>query len=74
MSQLKADGFDAAILGVDSQSNRIIYDKSKMVQILIDEGMEEDDAIEYLEFNTWSAYVGAYTPIYLDPLSTDDEI
>ena len=65
MNYLKADGFDAAIIGVDTLAERIIYDKRKMVQILLEE-MSEDDAIEFLEYNTWNAYVGEHTPIYMD--------
>ena len=61
---LKADGFDDAIIGVDSQTMRLIYSRSQMVDILVNEGMEEDEAIEYLEFNTYGAYMGEQTPIY----------
>lgn len=67
MSYLKADGFDAAIIGIDMASERLVYDKQKMVEILSKQ-MSEEDAIEFLEFNTWSAYMGEHTPIYVDPL------
>jgi hypothetical protein len=67
MNYLKADGFDAAIIGIDMASERLVYDKRKMVEILTEE-MSEEDAIEYLEFNTWGAYVGEQTPIYVDRL------
>jgi hypothetical protein len=33
---------------------------------MTDEEMEEIDAIEYLEFNTWNAYVGEKTPIFIE--------
>jgi hypothetical protein len=63
---LKADGFDAAIIGVDPISMRLIYDRNLMVEILTEEEeMEEVDAIEYLEFNTWNTYFGEQTPIYI---------
>lgn len=65
MNYLKADGFDAAIIGVDALSERIIYDKRKMIAILSEE-MSEKDAIHFLEYNTWNAYVGDHTPIYMD--------
>ena len=32
---LKADGFNAAIIGVDNAAERIVYDKHKMIEILI---------------------------------------
>ena len=62
---LKADGFDAAIIGMDALAERIIYDKRKMIEILSEE-MSEEDAIDFLEYNTWNAYVGEHTPIYMD--------
>jgi len=63
---LYADGFEEAVVGIDyiCSPPRIIYDKNKMVEILMEEGMELDDAIEHLEYNVWCAYVGAGTPIY----------
>jgi hypothetical protein len=63
---LLADGFDEALLGLDMISKRVIYDSNKMIQILIKtEGMTLNDAIEYLEYNTWNTYVGDKTPIFL---------
>jgi hypothetical protein len=64
---LFADGFDDAIIGLETNSLRVVYSKQKMIQLLLDD-MELDDAIEYLEFNTWSAYVGEQTPIYVDEI------
>ena len=62
---LTADGFDGAIVGVEPNSMRLVYDRDKMIGILMtDEEMEEIDAIEYLEYNTWNAYVGEKTPIF----------
>jgi len=64
---LKADGFDNAIIGVEPNTMRLVYNRDKMVEILIeDEKMDEIDAIEYLGFNTWNAYVGDKTPIYIE--------
>lgn len=70
MNYLKADGFDAAIIGIDVLSERLIYDKQKMIKILSVE-MSIEDAIEFLEFNTWNAYVGEHTPIYMDKLNNE---
>lgn len=64
---LKADGFDDAIIGVDHTSMRLIYSADLMCKILIDrDGMDHSDAIEFLEFNVFGAYVGEKTPIYCD--------
>lgn len=64
---LFADGFDEAIMGLDTNSLRVVYSKQKMIECLLKD-MELDDAIEYLEFNTWGAYVGEQTPIYVDEI------
>ncbi len=64
---LTADGFDGAIVGVEPNNMRLVYDRDKMIGILMtDEEMEEIDAIEYLEYNTWNAYVGEKTPIFIE--------
>jgi hypothetical protein len=64
---LKADGFDNAIIGVEPNTMRLVYNRDKMVETLIqDEKMDEVDAIEYLEYNTWNAYFGEKTPIYIE--------
>ena len=64
-SFLLADGFDDAILGVDENSMRVIYSVSKCINILMKD-MSRDDAVEYFDFNTRSAYMGEKTPIYCD--------
>ena len=61
---LFADEFDDAIIGVSD--GRVCYDKQLMVEILIRDGWDESESWEYLEFNTWGAYVGEKTPLYID--------
>jgi hypothetical protein len=61
---LKADGFDDAILGVETGSMRLIYSVTKCLEILIEEGMTYEDAIEHFDFNIGCAYVGEKTPIW----------
>jgi len=65
---LFADGFDDAIIGLDTLSLKVVYSKQQMIQILIDEDMTPEDAIEFLEYNTWNTYVGEQTPIYVDQI------
>jgi hypothetical protein len=62
---LMADGFDDAIVGLCCNTLRVIYDYDLMIEILEDEGMEEMEAIEHLEFNVINAYVGPQTPIFM---------
>jgi hypothetical protein len=61
---LKADGFDEAIIGVDEKDFRIIYSVTKCLDILISQGMDELDTMEYFDFNVSGAYVGEKTPIW----------
>ena len=71
---LFADNFDAAIIGVSigCDSGRVVYSTKKMAEVLVqDDGMSYEEAWEYLEFNTFNAYVGENTPIYVEEL--DDE-
>lgn len=65
---LKADGFDDAIIGVDDNSMRLIYSVSKCIEILVAQGMPEEDAVEYFHYNTKGAWMGDKTPIWC----TDD--
>lgn len=62
---LFADGFDDAIIGVDVASQRVVYSVPIMMGILMKDDMSEQDAIEYLEYNVFFAYVGEKTPIYV---------
>ena len=68
---LKADGFDKAIIGhaddIATSSQRLIYDVDKCIQILMDQGMTDEEALEYFSFNVECAYVGKNTPIWLYP-------
>ncbi len=64
---LFADGFDDAIIGFDSNSMRVVYSKQKMIDIM-EQQMPLDEAIEYLEFNTFCAYMGEQTPIFMDEI------
>ena len=66
------DGYDSAILGMDTEYKRVIYSKSKMIDILVAEGMSDVDAVEWLEYNVWDAYVGEHTPIFLHELTKED--
>ena len=62
---LIADGLDDAIIGVDQSSMRLIYSVTACISILMrDNEMNEEDAIEFFEFNVSGAYVGEKTPIW----------
>ena len=68
-SFLKADGFDEAIIGVDTSTMRLIYSITKCIELLVkNDGLEEDAAVEFFEFNTRGAYVGEQTPIWCEDM------
>ena len=61
---LKADGFDDAVIGIEPGSMRLIYSVTRCIEILIEEGMTQEDAIEHFDFNVAGSYVGEKTPIW----------
>lgn len=61
---LKADGFDDAIIGIDT-NQRMVYSIEKILAILKDDDMNEEDALEHFYYNIAGSYVGDYTPIYI---------
>lgn len=68
---LKADGFDEAVLGVvfDNMNAvvRLAYSRCKCLEILMKrDGMSEDEAVEFFEFNVEGAYMGEKTPVWVD--------
>lgn len=63
------DGFDEAIIGISEEFGnepRIIYNKSKMLEILTYQGMTWEEAVEYYDFNILGLYVSNQNPIFLD--------
>jgi hypothetical protein len=69
---LICDGFDDAIIGIEPTTSRLVYDVDKMIETLISQGMDRDEAIEYYEFNIVGAYVGELTPIFVDTYERRD--
>jgi hypothetical protein len=61
---LIADGLNDAIIGVDEKSMRLIYSVSSVIDILMQQGMSDTDALEYFYFNIDGAYMGDKTPIW----------
>lgn len=72
---LLADGFDEALLGfveVAGRSMVALYDRNKCIEILMSDGMDDEVAQEYFEFNVIGAYVGEYTPAFATFLSGEE--
>lgn len=66
---LFADGLDGALIGTVTIFNKTValYDRSACIRIFMDrDGMSEEGANEFFEFNVIGAYVGEYTPAFAD--------
>lgn len=51
---LLADGFEDAFLGIQKPCDKpphAVYDRNKCIEILMEQGMEADEAEEYFSFN-----------------------
>lgn len=65
---LLLDGFDDAIIGMAERCGQepvVAYDVDKIIDLLMKDGMDYDEAVEYFEFNIAGAYVGPETPMLI---------
>lgn len=64
------NGFDDAIIGIVTgfgSERRVCYDYHKVIDILVKrDGMTEEEAVEFHEYNQLGAYVGEQTPVYIE--------
>ena len=70
---LFADGFNESIIGT-TDDGRIVYSKTLMLEhLVLTQEMSCEEALESLEYNTWSAYFGEFTPLYVNDLDDDSD-
>ena len=66
---LLCDGFDDAIIGMAERINLgpvVAYDTEKMIDIMVErDGMTYEEAIEYFDYNILGAWMGEYTPVFI---------
>ncbi len=63
---LTADGLDAAIIGSEYHTHKVVYSIERILAILMErDGMTMEEAIEFFDFNIGGAYVGDMTPLYV---------
>jgi len=68
---LEPDSFDAAIVGLVRRVDRppvVCYSVEKILEVLMEDGMDEEEAREYYQYNILGAYVGEATPMFLEDL------
>ncbi len=63
---LKADGLDDAVIGIESSSMKLIYSRTKCIDVLVAQGMAYEEAVEYFGFNICGVYVDKQTPIFCE--------
>ena len=57
------DNLDKAIIGYDDKQMKVIYSSTKIIEELMSQGMNDEEAIDWFEYNIDCAYVGEHTPI-----------
>jgi hypothetical protein len=65
---LLAEGFDDAYMGFVANTHHTsvaVYDYDECVRVLREDGMTEEEAIEYMDYNVVDAYVGEHGPLFL---------
>lgn len=68
--------YDYAVIGM-TFDGRAIYDSEQVIRCTVSaDGMSFEDAVEWHEFNTFCAYMGPKTPLYVNldfRVDVDDE-
>jgi hypothetical protein len=67
-----AESYDKCVIGIASRigmEDCVAYDRAKVIQELMGQGMDEDDAQDFFAFNIAGSYVGTRTPIFIDALN-----
>jgi len=62
------DGYDDCMLGICmrfGQDDIVAYDYTKIIQKHIDDGMTDEEAVEFFNFNQLGAWVGDHTPCFI---------
>jgi hypothetical protein len=75
---LLADGYEDAYIGIARQFTKnplALYDRNKCIDILVNrDGMSDEEAEEYFQYNVEGAWVGENTPMFLQPLKLNEEL
>lgn len=65
---LQADGWDEAFIGYVERADQLptaCYSKAKIIELSMRDGVSEEQAVEYFEYNINGAFVGEFTPFFL---------
>lgn len=73
---LRVNGFNKAIIGFGGQYGSCacwVYDIDRCIEILMEDGMTDTEAVEYFDYNIAGAYLGEGTPIFIESTNDLDE-
>jgi hypothetical protein len=76
---IKYNGYDEAIIGPayiwrdSTHVSVLVYDAEKIREILMRDGMDAEEAREFIEFNIEGGYLGEQTPVLVWPNDIWDE-
>lgn len=62
------DGLDDCIIGL-TENEVVVYDYNKIIDHFISQGMDYEEAVEWVEFNVKGVYAGEKTPLIIYPLA-----
>lgn len=68
---LLMDGYDDCIVGLVErfgQPTIVCYNRDKVLEKLVLDGMTAEEAEEWFDFNQLGAWVGDHTPCFLSPV------
>jgi hypothetical protein len=65
---LLIDGYDEALIGIGGAFNQLaaVYDRQKILDKLVSEGLTVEEADEHISYNIEGAFVGERTPIIVE--------
>ena len=69
------DGLDKAIIGVGHTSTNdqlVVYSYKKIIDCLMEQGMDYDEAVDYADFNILGLHIGFGQPIILFDMTPEE--
>lgn len=69
---LVMDGFDDCIVGFCQHNQVLVYDVQKILAQHVANGMTQEEAVEFFEFNQAGAHFGEGTPLFLEMVTDAD--
>lgn len=70
------DGYDDCVVGVVERFGSepfVVYDRKKVLAKLMADGLSEEEAVEFYDFNQLGGWHGEHTPGFVQVLEGNDE-